>query len=134
MTDKNTYRLPKVLVVFLARALLGTLVPVIASQAQTQPSLQITAPATGTVVSPGQTLSVSVTSPAGLVFSEVVVIGEYPIGMSALATSVPAQISVAIPSAIACGSHMLTAEGTTTSGQNAESVSIMIDVERPDFP
>jgi hypothetical protein len=29
---------------------------------------------------------------------------------------------------------MLTAEGTTTSGQNAESTSIMIDVERPDFP
>jgi hypothetical protein len=118
----------------LARLLLTGVASVIASWAQTQPRLQITVPATGTVVSPGQTLSVNVTSPAGLAFSQVVVIGEYPIGMSAVATSVPAQFSVNIPSQIACGSHMLTAEGTTTSGQNAESASIMIDVERPDFP
>jgi len=54
--------------------------------------------------------------------------------MSAVATSVPAQLTVAIPSTIACGLYMLTAEGTTVSGQNVESDSIVIDVERPDFP
>src|SRR5258708_14675154 len=114
---------------------LAIVLPVIASQAQqTQPAVRITVPRTGTVVSPGQTLSVSVNSPAGLAFSQVVVIAEHPIGMSTIATSVPAQFSVNIPSAIACGPHMLTAGGTTTSGQNAESISIMIDVERRDFP
>ena len=133
MTYKRTYRLPGALALLLARVLLVALVPDIASQAQ-QPALQITVPATGTIVSPGQTLSVTVTSPAGLAFSQVVVIGEVPIGMSTIATSVPAQFSVNIPSQIACGPHMLTAEGTTTTGQNAESASIMIDVERSDFP
>lgn len=101
---------------------------------QRQPSLQITSPASGTTVSPGQTVTVTVTSPVGLTFSEVDVIGEFPIGMSTVAKSVPAQIPVTIPSSIACGPRVLTAEGTTASGASAESASITIDVERPDFP
>ena len=85
---------------------LAIVLPVLASQAQqTRPALQIAVPTTGTVVSPGQTLSVSVTSPAGLAFSQLLVIGENPIGMSTVATSVPTQVSVVIPSAIACGPH-----------------------------
>lgn len=99
-----------------------------------QPLLQITSPSNGTIVNPGQTLSVSVTSPAGATFAQVDVIGEAPIGISAVGSSLPAQFSVAIPKDIACGQYRLTAEGTTTAGQDAESASIIIDVERPDLP
>jgi hypothetical protein len=135
MTYKKNYRVSVAPARFLATVLLASFALVIGLQAQqSQPALQIKTPTSGSVVSPGQTLSVSVISPAGLGFSQVVVIGESPIGMSTIAASVPAQFSVNIPSQIACGLHMLTAEGTTTSGQNAESASIMVDVERSDFP
>ena len=107
----------------------------ITSMAQTQPGLLITSPATGTIVNPGQSISVTVTSPAGLGFSQVDVMGEQPIGVSTtIATALPFQFTVNIPSAIRCGPRALTAEGTTTSGQNVDSASIMIDVERPDPP
>jgi hypothetical protein len=99
-----------------------------------QPLLQITSPANGTIVNPGQNLSVNVSSPAGTAFAQVDVIGEYPIGMSTVATSVPAQFSITIPSDIAPGQYRLTAEGTTVPGQDTQSASITIDVERPDLP
>jgi len=103
--------------------------------AQSQPSLQITSPLSGTIVNPGQTLSVSVISPSGTAFSQVDIISEQPIGMSTSATSVPAQLSIAIPTKdIRIGQYMLTAEGITASGQNVESPSIAIDVERADPP
>lgn len=99
-----------------------------------QPLLQITSPANGAIVSPGQNLSVAVSSPAGATFAQVDVIGESPIGMSTVAASVPTQFSIAIPSDIAPGQYRLTAEGTTVAGQDAHSASITIDVERPDLP
>jgi hypothetical protein len=101
---------------------------------QSQPLLQITSPTAGTVVNPGQTMTVAVTSPASASFSQVAVIGEDPIGFSSIATSVPAQFSFTIPTDIACRTYMLTAVGTTASGQSAESATILIDVERPDLP
>lgn len=101
---------------------------------QSQPSLQITSPTAGTIVNPGQNLTVSVASPTNSSFSQVGVIGEDPIGVSGLATSVPAQFSMTIPTDIACRRFMLTAVGTNPSGQSAHSTTIFIDVERPDMP
>jgi len=98
------------------------------------PLLQITSPADQSRVAPGQTLSVTVTSSADTPITQVGVIGEDPIGFSNVATSVPAEISLDIPSAIACGPHMLTAMGTTASGQSVESATILIDIERADLP
>jgi len=124
--------------IFTPRPLLHLLALVFASVPLTslaqQPLLQITSPSNGTIVNPGQTLSVSVTSPAGATFTQVDVIGEAPIGISAVGSSLPAQFSLSIPSDIDCGQYRLTAEGTTTTGQTAESASIIIDVERPDLP
>jgi Bacterial Ig-like domain (group 2) len=96
--------------------------------------LQITSPADQSRVAPGQTVSVTVTSSADTSITAVGVVGEDPIGLSNVATSVPAQFSLAIPDAIACGPHMLTAMGTTASGQGVQSATILIDVERPDMP
>ena len=98
------------------------------------PLLQITAPAGGTVVNPGTTLSVTVTSPANATFTQVAVIGEDPVGLSNVAATVPAQLSLAIPLDISCGQLMLTAEGNTTSGQSATSDPVFVDIERSDFP
>jgi hypothetical protein len=99
-----------------------------------QPLLQVTLPTNGTIVNPGQTVTVSVTSPAGASFSGVFIIGEKPIGFSDPLASVPAQFSIAIPPAIDAGPYMLTAMAATSSGQSAQSAPVLIDVERPDMP
>lgn len=96
--------------------------------------LQIASPTSGDIVNPGQVMSVSVTSPAKLSFSRVAVIGRDPIGASDIQTSVPAQFSLMIPANTAPNKYMLTAMGTTASGQNVVSHLVLIDVERPDLP
>lgn len=103
--------------------------------AQGRPLLQIASPAPGTVVNPGEVLSVTVTSPAGASFQAVVVIGQDPFPSSNnIATSVPAQFSLTIPAVIRPGTYMLTASGVTSSRQDANSATILLDVERPDMP
>jgi hypothetical protein len=97
-------------------------------------SLAITSPSDGAVVSPGQTLTVSVSSPSNSTFSKVVVLGEGELGFTPVATSsVPAQFSVRVPTQIACRHYLLGAVGVTTSGLEV-STSITIDVERLDMP
>lgn len=100
---------------------------------QNLPLLQITSPAAGTVFNPGQTISVSVTSPANASFSALGVIPEDPLTTTDVQTSVPATFSVTIPTNINCGPYLLTAMGAS-SGQTAQSTPVSIDVERPDMP
>jgi hypothetical protein len=112
--------------------LLVTLWPAIASA---QAVLEISSPAPNAVVSPGQTVTVNVTSPANVTFTNVGVIGESPIGMSTtLASGVPAQFSFNIPADIACRRYIMSADGTTAAGQDVSSMNVTIDVERPDMP
>ena len=96
--------------------------------------LQIASPSDGTVVNPGQSVPVSVTSPDNNSFTQVAIIGEDPVGFSTVAEGVPAQFTMSIPDDIACRMYLLTAAGTTAAGQGTESQSIRIDVERPDLP
>ena len=126
--------LGRVRISLLGSALIGVFLIASSSFAQQAPSLQISSPASGSVATPGQTLSISVTSPNGTAFSQVAVIGPDPIGFSVLATSVPAQFSIAIPADANCRIYNLTADGITTSGQGATSLPIQIDVERADLP
>jgi uncharacterized protein YjdB len=100
---------------------------------QTQPALQITSPSDGSVVNPGQTISVSVSSPNNTAFKQVFVIGEQPLPSSSMATSAPASFSISIPQDTRPGKYMLTAWGTTTANQLRAS-SITVDVERTDLP
>ena len=95
-------------------------------------ALQITSPANGTVVAPGQNIGVTVASSG--TFQEVVVIGTGPIGMSPILTAPPYQFSVAIPADMVPGQYWLTADGITAPGQGTTSGSISLTVERPDNP
>jgi hypothetical protein len=95
--------------------------------------LEITSPADGAVVNPGQTLIVTVVSPDNSTFAKVLVIAEGAIGMSDMASSLPARLSLTIPREIACRKYLLSALGVRTSGVRV-STEILIDVERPDLP
>jgi hypothetical protein len=117
-------RFAALLTVFLAAA------PI--CSAQTPKLLQITSPANGAVVSPGQTVKVTVTSPANAQFEMVGLVS--PIGgMSGLANAVPAELSLRVPADIACGKYPVTVDGQTVAGQSI-SEYIEVDVERPDMP
>lgn len=64
---------------------------------QNPPSLQINAPTAGTIANPGQTLTVSVSSPANVAFSAVAVIGQDPLPTSNVQSSIPGQFSITVP-------------------------------------
>jgi hypothetical protein len=120
----GTTRLAALLTAFLAAA------PI--CSAQTTKLLQITSPANGAVVYPGQTLKVTVTSPAKTQFETVGLVStivEAPLG----ASSVPAEFLLRVPSDIATGKYPVTVLGRTKSGQPATAF-IEINVERPDLP
>ncbi len=118
----------------LARTAFAVLIAASVFAAPQNPALQISSPANGSVVNPGQTLSVTVTSPAGLGFQMISLIGPEPVGLNTLATSAPAQFSIAIPADADCRIYTLTADGLTQSGQHVTSAPIQIDLERPDLP
>ena len=99
-----------------------------------QAALLISSPLDGTTVNPGETVIASVVSPAGVSFTHIGVLGENPLGVSDMATSLPAQFSIVIPSELGCRRYMLTAMGVTTAGESVESAPVSIDVERPDTP
>jgi hypothetical protein len=96
-------------------------------------SVEITSPADGAVVNPGQTLTVTVASADNSTFSKIVVLGEGGIGVSDAGSSLPAQVSLSIPADIDCRKYLLSVFGLTTSGLEV-SGTIEIDVERPDMP
>ncbi len=134
MTDTKKRRFTVDLLLQIAALFLVILAAPAFSAQQNPAALQITSPANGTIANPGQTISVSVTSPANVAFTAVGVVAEDPIGLSKIGTSVPFQFSFTIPANIACRSYALTANAATASGQRAESDTILVDVERPDMP
>ena len=102
-----------------------------------QALLRIDSPADGTVVSPGETISVSVSSSNGASLSNVALLGENDLGdlgKHVLASSLPAHLSVTIPRDISCRRYALTAVATKAATELVESDSIELDVERPDMP
>ncbi len=102
---------------------------------QSQPTLQITAPSSGTIVNPGQTVTINIASNSPAAFQGVALLGDDPIGLVGTVSALPGQLSLSVPaSGITCGSHILTVEGTPNSGGGPVYASISIDVERPDFP
>jgi uncharacterized protein YjdB len=131
---KNRLSVYKTCVLFItATAVLEVLPAVCFSEPQqAQAGLQITAPANNAVVSPGQSISISVIALNNNSFTSVGVIGD--IGATTLANSTPAQLSLAIPSKTSLGIHTLTAVGTTSTNQVLYSGPINIDVEKLDLP
>jgi hypothetical protein len=94
--------------------------------------LRITAPADGTVVAPGETLTVTVAVDPGSRYRDVRVVGEL-IGLSGLAQAVPAppyQFTFTMP-ADGIGPHRLTAVGAIGPGRADFSAPVTIDLETP---
>src|ERR1035437_1987583 len=98
-----------------------------------QSSLQITSPANGTVVQPGAAITITI-SGSGAAFTQVLVIGEDPLGACAPVSGPPFQCSIQIPSQIVLGTYALTALGLDTTGAETDSAPIIVDVERSDAP
>lgn len=99
-----------------------------------QPSLRITSPANGTIVHPGQSLTVTVeASPAGA-FQQVIVIGWDPIGFAQPLSAPPYRFTIQIPIKIVPRRYLLTADGMTSPGHGATSDPIEIVVERSGSP
>lgn len=135
MSDTFTSRLtsPRILAPVLAVALAALVGPVSAA-AQDTDLLAITSPADGTVVAPGQTVEVTVSSPVGATFAGGVgLTADDPIGPVGIAASLPGQFSVMVPGDAACRKYTLTAMATTEAGESA-AASIQIDVELADMP
>ena len=95
-------------------------------------TLQITSPADGSTVNPGQSLTVAVS--ASGTFQQVAVIGGDPIGFSQMLSAPPYQFTIQIPTTIQPGLYLLTAAGFPSLGQLVSSDPITLDVERPDAP
>ena len=101
--------------------------------AQSPKLLQITSPANGAIVSPGDTVKVTVASPANVRFEMVAWGSPIVNGISGVATSMPAEFSFQVPPDFACGKERVSVMGRTISGQSI-SEQIEVDVERPDTP
>ena len=110
--------------------LFATPVPSFARQ---NPALAISAPSDGAVVSPGQTFTVTVTSPAGQTFNVVGVLGEEFIGFAGSSATLPAQFQITVPANAVLRKYLVSAVGSTGSGEPIIT-SIAIDVQRPDLP
>ena len=100
------------------------------SSAQAMPVLlQITTPTEGTVVHPGQTVTVVVAPISGDSFTSVLVKGPYPFSMSPPVSASPYQISLPVPQKIAAGKYAITAYGARSSQNAGMSKPIHLDVE-----
>ena len=103
------------------------------SVAAAQQSLAIASPASGSIVAPGDTLTVNVTSPAGQSFRLVSIAGEEFIGFRHTTSPLPALFTIDVPADARLGTYALAALGTTPADTEV-TVEIKIDVERPDLP
>jgi hypothetical protein len=90
-------------------------------------SVQITSPASGTLVTPGQTVTVNVSAVG--TFQAVLLFAQDPFPDGGGLTAPPFQFSIAVPSNIAPGPYSLTATGVIAPGQVIDSPPITIDVE-----
>jgi hypothetical protein len=104
------------------------------SLAQKTTGLTITVPLNGTIVTPGQSLSIVVNTGTETYPSGVAIIGHDPIGGAAPVIGSPAQLRLTIPENIASGSYAITAVAANASGTVVSSPPVTIDVQRSDSP
>lgn len=102
-------------------------IPAALTAQHTTTAIQITSPAAGTVVSPGQAITVTVAVAEPDAFSAIGVVGQN-IGFSPAETSGPFSFSLYIPSGL-IGQKTLTAVGLTTSQNGLFSQPVTIDLE-----
>lgn len=98
--------------------------------AQQTTGLEITSPAAGSQFSPGDVVTVVVSSPAGLNLRSLFVSGEW----AALPVTLPATVTLPVPTTQRLGVGYIDATGVTTDDQIVEARPVRIAVERPDVP
>lgn len=97
-------------------------------------SLRITAPPSGTVVHPGETINVVIESPDAE-SRTVTLIGDQGFEMFLAPLSpTPAHVEVKIPKAACCGDRHLTAVRTPMKEPAEDSIPIILDVEPTEMP
>ena len=114
---------------FLQQILLAIGLLILMGTPQARAALQITSPADGTIVAPGDTVAITVVVTPGSTYSVVQVIGE-DIGLSDAGTAPPYVLSVTIPADMV-GPHQLTAVGLIGPDQADFSPPVTLQVETP---
>lgn len=94
--------------------------------AQSNLLLQITSPASGTIVNPGQVVTISVSADPSV--SNVGVVGQYPLGSSATTNG---QSQLTIPSNTTIGPYNVSALGNAADGSLVVSSPISLQVDTP---
>jgi len=97
-------------------------------------NIQIMSPASGTVVHPGQTVPVSVsTDPNAFAAVAVLINTDFDTNEGVL-TAAPYQFTFSIPANSPVGTYTLVALGGSSSGVQVTSAPVTIDIERADAP
>lgn len=101
--------------------------------AATAQTLKITSPPSGTLVHPGDTLSVTIESPDAKV-EMVSLIGESPFDFFTPPSETPTRVEVKVPRDACCRKFQFTAVGVLQPGKPIDSEPITIDVEPSNPP
>lgn len=96
-------------------------------------SIEITSPANGAVVAPGESLTVVVATPASFARG-VAVIGAGGMGFGGPSLHPPFRFTLTVPAGARPGPYRITALGSDAPGSISASASVTVDVERPDAP
>lgn len=111
--------------------LLMSLIDIGSSEAEIiSQDLQIISPVEGTIIAPGQTITVVVSVAPGSSFTELGVVGDLDIGFSDVKTAPPYEFSLFVQK-FEAGKAKLTAVAKTSSGSAVFSQSVTINVETP---
>jgi hypothetical protein len=96
----------------------------------------ITSPASGAVVTAGQSLTITVSVTSGAYPNGIAIIGHDPLGTTAVqsVTGSSVSFSLPIPTNTPPGTYAVTAVGVNSSGTLVSSSPIAVDVERADQP
>ena len=129
---------------FFVRAALLLMAALMTVPSFAQEQLRILSPASGLVVRPGQTVTITVSADSAV--QKLVLTGQHPLGMARLASGGaagmvaqgpaqghPLQFLLTIPTTIQPGPYRVSAVGNSAGG-TVQSKALILDVERPDQP
>ena len=111
---------------------LGTLFCAAAAMLLAQPTLRITSPSNGTVVTPGQSLKVTVEATPADAFKSMSIIATWQGAEGRV--SPPWEFTIKVPETAGARKHALTAVGAVTPGQPIYSSAISLVLEPSDAP
>jgi hypothetical protein len=117
-------------------SLLGTIPWVTVSSAQPPAAMIIVSPSAGSMIQPGQALTISVHVASGTYPKGVAVIGQDPLGSAGFSPVVDsaASFTLGVPANTSPGLYKITAVSVDSTGAMVSSKPVTIDVERADVP